>query len=237
MIVIEGVNKTIGEKKILRNINLQLKKGETIGLIGPNGAGKSTVLNLISGLMKPSSGKINIFGKQLKEHPMEIKNKIGYLSHNSFLFDHFSPLENLKFFAKLYGIEEGERKAKDLIREVGLTYFMNEPVRSFSRGMIQRLNIARALIHEPEILLLDEPHTSLDQQAIQILNHFIIKMKQRGATIILVTHDIKAAAHLCERIVVMKDGTIIADFQASEQNVNLIFEKYFSQVSYNEKIF
>ncbi|NSL52233.1 heme ABC exporter ATP-binding protein CcmA [Calidifontibacillus erzurumensis] len=237
MIVIEGINKTIGEKAILRNINLQIKQGETIGLIGPNGAGKSTVLNIISGLMKPSSGRIKIFGKQLKEHPLEIKNKIGFLSHDSFLYDHFSPLENLKFFAKLYGFEVEERKVKGLIREVGLAYFMHEPVRSFSRGMIQRLNIARALIHDPDILLLDEPHTSLDQQAIQILNRFISKMKKRGATIIMVTHDLKEAFHLCDRILFMKDGTIIDDFPVSEQKVNLIFEKYFAQVGSDEKNF
>lgn len=230
MIAIEGLNKTIGEKTILRNISLQVNKGETLGILGPNGAGKSTILKIIGGLMKPTSGTVEINGHKLKDNPMEIKRKIGFLAHNSYLYDYFSPLENLIFFGKLYNLDNCEVKAKELIREVGLTYFMHEPVRSFSRGMIQRLAIARAIIHDPEILVLDEPHTGLDQQAVKLLNNVILKMKEKGSTILMVTHDFAQTVETCDRIVIMKHGLIIDDFHVSNPNVATIYEKYSEQV-------
>lgn len=230
MIAINGLNKTIGEKTILRNVSLQVEKGETIGVLGPNGAGKSTILKIIGGLMKPSSGTVEIEGVTIKENPLETKSKIGFLAHNSYLYDHFSPLENLKFFGKLYNVDNCEVKAKELIREVGLTYFMHEPVRSFSRGMIQRLAIARAIIHDPEILILDEPHTGLDQQAVKLLNNVILKMKAKGSTILMVTHDFEQTVETCDRIIILKNGSIIDDFKVTNPNVDLIYEKYLEQV-------
>ena len=230
MIAINGLNKTIGEKTILRNVSLQVDKGDTVGILGPNGAGKSTILKIIGGLMKPSSGIVEIEGQKIKDNPLETKKKIGFLAHNSYLYDHFSPLENLKFFGKLYNIENSEERAKELIREVGLTYFMHEPVRSFSRGMIQRLAIARAIIHDPEILILDEPHTGLDQQAVKLLNSVILKMKEKGTTILMVTHDFAQTVETCDRIIIMKHGAIIDDFKVTNPNVDLIYEKYVEQV-------
>ncbi len=231
MIVIKELNKTIGEKTILRNVSLQVDKGNTVGILGPNGAGKSTILKIIGGLMKPSSGSVKIEGQKIKDNPLEAKKRIGFLAHNSYLYDHFSPLENLKFFGKLYNVENCEVKAKDLIREVGLTYFMHEPVRSFSRGMIQRLAIARAIIHDPEILILDEPHTGLDQQAVKLLNNVILKMKEKGSTILMVTHDFAQTVETCDRIIIMKHGAIIDDFKVTNPDVDMIYEKYVEQVS------
>lgn len=230
MIAIEGLTKTIGEKNILRGISLKVNQGETIGILGPNGAGKSTILKIVGGLMKPSSGTVTIDGFTLKSDPLLLKNKIGFLAHNSYLYDHFSPLENLKFFGSLYRIENCEAKAKELIREVGLTFFMHEPVRSFSRGMIQRLAIARAIIHDPEILILDEPHTGLDQQAVKLLNDVILKMKAKGATILMVTHDFAQTVETCDRILIMKQGSVIDDFAVTDRNVDFIYEKYLGQV-------
>lgn len=230
MISIESLTKTIGEKNILRGITLTVNQGETIGILGPNGAGKSTVLKIIGGLMKPSSGIVTINGLTIKKDPFLVKNKIGFLAHNSYLYDHFSPLENLMFFGKLYQVENCERKAKELIRDVGLTFFMHEPVRSFSRGMVQRLAIARAIIHEPEILILDEPHTGLDQQAVKLLNEVILKMKAKGSTILMVTHDFAQTVETCDRIVIMKQGSVVDDFHVTDRSVDYIYEKYAGQV-------
>ncbi|WP_102345487.1 heme ABC exporter ATP-binding protein CcmA [Bacillus sp. Marseille-P3661] len=230
MITIQALNKTIGAKDILRGIHLNISHGETIGILGPNGAGKSTILKIIAGLVKPSSGIVEIDSLNFKEHDLEVKKKIGFLAHNSYLYDHFSPMENLKLFGQLYKVENCEEKAKELIREVGLTFFMHEPVRSFSRGMIQRLAIARAIIHEPQILILDEPHTGLDQQAVKLLNDVILKMKDKGTTILMVTHDFAQTVKTCDRILIMKHGMIVDDFQVKERNSDYIYEKYSGQV-------
>ncbi len=231
MIETKGLIKTIGDKMILRGINLSIKKGETVAILGPNGAGKSTVLKILGGLIKASSGEVKVNGLDLKKDSYDVKRKIGFLAHNSFLYDHLTPLENLKFFGKLYGVENVEERAKQLIDEVGLSFFTHDPVRSFSRGMMQRIAIARAIIHQPEILLFDEPHTGLDQQAIKLLNDVILRMKEEGSTILMVTHDFQQAIETCDRFIIIKNGKVVDDLQNVERNIDTITEKYMEQVS------
>lgn len=231
MIETKGLIKTIGDKMILRGINLSIKKGETVAILGPNGAGKSTILKIIAGLIKATSGEVIIDGKNFKKDSYEIKRKIGFLSHNSFLYDHLTPLENLKFFGKLYGVQDVEKKAKQLVNEVGLSFFIHDPVRSFSRGMLQRIAIARAIIHDPEILLFDEPHTGLDQHAIKLLNDVILKMKANGSTIIMVTHDFHQAVQTCDRVIIFKNGRLIEDFNNVANNLEFVTAKYTEQVA------
>lgn len=146
------------------------------------------------------------------------------------LYDHYSPLENLVFFGKLYGVTNAEARAVELVKEVGLSFFLNEPVKNFSRGMIQRIAIARAIVHEPELLLLDEPHTGLDQGAISILNNVILSMKAKGTTTLMVTHDFKQAAEICDRIIIIKNGKLVDDFKIENRSLNLVSEKYQLQV-------
>nr|WP_250886468.1 ABC transporter ATP-binding protein [Bacillus sp. SM2101] len=226
------LTKKIGEKAILRGVNLTVKEGETIALLGPNGAGKSTVLKIISGLLEATSGDVLINNMKLKANEEVIKKTIGFLSHSSYLYDHFSPIENLVYYGKLYDVEDIEVRAKELISMVGLSLFMHEPVRSFSRGMLQRIAIARAIIHSPSILLLDEPHTGLDQRAVSILNNVILQLKQEGTTIIMVTHDFHQLIETCDKAIVMKQGLLIDDFAISgEKNVKDIKEMYAGLVS------
>lgn len=231
MIEIKGLIKTIGDKMILRGINLSIEKGESIAILGPNGAGKSTVLKIIAGLIKPTDGEVKINGMDFKRDSYEVKRKIGFLSHNSFLYDHFTPLENLKFFGELYGVEDVDKKAKQLVDEVGLSFFMHDPVRSFSRGMLQRIAIARAIIHDPEILLFDEPHTGLDQEAIKILNEVIIKMKNNGSTVIMVTHDFHQAVKTCDRVMIFRKGKLVEDLDQVNNNLDYVTEIYSKQVA------
>lgn len=230
MIEIKQLTKQADNKLILRGMNLSIEKGETVAILGPNGAGKSTLLKVLATLIKPTTGQVTIKGLDLKKNQMKIKQLFGYLPHSSLLYDHYSPLENLVFFGNLYGVANVEQRAAELVKEVGLSFFLNEPVKNFSRGMIQRIAIARAIVHEPEILLLDEPHTGLDQGAIAILNNVILSMKQKGTTTLMVTHDFKQAAEICDRIVIVKYGKIVDDFRLEDQQLEIVSEKYRHQV-------
>lgn len=230
MIEIKKLTKQADNKLILRGVDLSIKKGETVGILGPNGAGKSTLLKVLATLIKPTSGSITINRLDLKKNQVDIKKILGYLPHSSLLYDHYSPLENLVFFGDLYGVKHSEQRAVELVKEVGLSFFLNEPVKNFSRGMIQRIAIARAIIHDPEVLLLDEPHTGLDQGAISILNNVILNMKQKGTTTLMVTHDFKQAAEICDRIIIVKSGKIVDDFKIEQPSLNVVSEKYELQV-------
>jgi heme exporter protein A len=230
MIEIKKLTKQADNKIILRGIDLKINKGETIAILGPNGAGKSTLLKVIATLIKPSSGQVTINGLDLKKNGKEIRKLMGYLPHSSLLYDHYSPFENLVFFGKLYGVEGVEEKAIELVKQVGLSFFIKEPVKNFSRGMIQRTAIARAIIHDPKLLLLDEPHTGLDQGAISILNDCIISMKNKGATTLMVTHDFKQAAEICDRIIIIKNGKVVDDFKMIQNQLDYLNEKYQHQV-------
>lgn len=226
MIEINQLTKQADNKSILRGFDLLIQKGETVAILGPNGAGKSTLLKVLATLIKPTTGQVRIKGLDIKKNQIEIKKLFGYLPHSSLLYDHYSPFENLSFFGSLYGIDHAEQRAVQLVKEVGLSFFLNEPVKNFSRGMIQRIAIARAIIHEPEILYLDEPHTGLDQAAISILNKVILSMKQKGTTTLMVTHDFKQAAEICDRIIILKNGKIAEDFQLKERTLDFVNQKY-----------
>ncbi|WP_040208136.1 ABC transporter ATP-binding protein [Neobacillus jeddahensis] len=230
MIEIKKLTKQADNKLILRSVDLSIKKGETVAILGPNGAGKSTLLKVLATLIKPTSGQVVINGLDLKKNAISIKKLLGYLPHSSLLYDHYSPLENLIFFGNIYGVNKVEEKAIKLVKDVGLSFFLNEPVKNFSRGMIQRIAIARAIVHDPEILLLDEPHTGLDQGAISILNNVILSMKEKGATTLMVTHDFKQAAEICDRIIIVKNGKIVDDFVIEDHNLTFVSEKYELQV-------
>jgi heme exporter protein A len=226
MIEIKKLTKQADNKLILRGVDLSIKQGETVAILGPNGAGKSTLLKVLATLIKPTSGIVKINGLDLKKDHIEVKKLFGYLPHSSLLYDHYTPLENLVFFGELYGVKDVENKARELVKEVGLSFFINEPVKNFSRGMIQRIAIARAIIHEPKIMLLDEPHTGLDQGAISILNNVVLSMKDKGCTTLMVTHDFKQAAEICDRIIIVKNGKIADDFKINNKSLGLVSEKY-----------
>lgn len=226
MIEIKKLTKQADNKLILRGIDLSITQGETVAILGPNGAGKSTLLKVLATLIKPTSGLVKINGLDLNKDHIEVKKMFGYLPHSSLLYDHYTPLENLMFFGNLYGVKDVENRARQLVNEVGLSFFINEPVKNFSRGMIQRIAIARAIIHEPKIMLLDEPHTGLDQGAITILNDVVLSMKEKGCTTLMVTHDFKQAAAICDRIIIVKNGKIADDFKINNKSLSLVSEKY-----------
>lgn len=221
MLELKNITKIIGDKIILRNFSLAVEPGESVAIIGPNGAGKSTFFKLTAGLMQPTSGEILLNGELIGKKSLLLKKKIGYLGHESFLYNSLTPLENLIFYAKLYKVKNREEKVTELLRAVGLHYFKDIPIRSFSRGMMQRLAIARVLLAEPDVLLLDEPHTGLDQEAIGLLNNLIKEKQNKGIAILLISHDFEQVMNICDRALVLKKGKVV-NYQELDRQAGLV---------------
>lgn len=189
IITARDIRKRLGDREILNGVSFELEEGQFLSVFGPNGAGKSTLLKIISMLIRPSSGELYLAGKPADEDPGGLRQIIGVLSHHSYLYDSLSARENLRFYGRMYGVKRLAERADELLEQVGLTLFANDPVRTFSRGMIQRLAIARAVVHEPKVLLLDEPYTGLDQKATLILNSVLREAKAAGKTIFMISHN------------------------------------------------
>lgn len=208
MLEIKNVTKILGDRPILRNLFLTMEKGETLAIVGPNGAGKSTLFKCIAGLMKPNNGEIILHGKDICKKKETGKGKIGYLGHKSFLYDGLTSVENLRFYGKLYKVPQLDEKIQVLLKRTGLTLFQDMPIRSFSRGMLQKLAIAKVLLTDPDLLLLDEPHTGLDQNAICLLNSLLAERKKNGASILIISHDLEQVLSLADRAAVLRKGSI-----------------------------
>lgn len=209
MIVTEKLVKIFGHVKALGGIDLTVKKGEFLTIFGPNGAGKTTLIKILTSLAKPSSGKVTISGMELKaDNRKKIRGIIGLISHSSFLYDDLTGYENLKFFASMYDVKEDRAYLTGLLKDFGLLDRMDDPVRTYSRGMQQRLSIARALIHRPELIFMDEPYTGLDHQAIGVLQETLSHIHSEGRTIIMVTHNLPRGLELSERVAIISSGFI-----------------------------
>lgn len=231
MLELNDISVKKGDQYILKNINLALRENEVIGIIGSNGAGKTTLLKTIAGLIKPDSGSIKLFELLFNmENSLKIKEDVGYLADSPFLYEQLSPIENLNFFGKLYNINNIEEKATMLIDEVGLSFFRYEPINTFSKGMIQRLALAKAIINNPKLLLLDEPYTNLDQNGINTVNNFISRYRFNGSLVLLVTHDFEHAVTLCDRFIILNKGQIIDIFDNEEKNIDILKSRYQGKV-------
>ncbi len=199
MIALDGVGKKFGTVRALSNITLEITPGTTVGLLGPNGSGKSTLLKLAAGLLKPTSGTVTVGGKA----PRDAKAQIGYLGHEPFLYRYLSAEENLNFYADLYRVDR--TKVPVLLEEVGLQAKGSALVRTFSRGESQRLGLARAMLHDPEVLLLDEPFSGLDDASAGRLPQLIARP---GRTTLLSTHDLPRAHDVADRLIHLSGGQL-----------------------------
>ncbi|MCS6834836.1 MAG: heme ABC exporter ATP-binding protein CcmA [Anaerolineae bacterium] len=213
IIAIEDLSKSYGYLPVLRKLNLSIARGQFLALLGPNGSGKSTLLRLIPGLTKPSSGTIQVGGWHIPQEAAAVRHQIGLVSHKSLLYDNLTARENLAFFGQLYGLRGAALDARvdHLLERVGLKKRADSLARTFSRGMSQRLSIARALLHDPHVLLFDEPHTGLDQDASAVLDELLRASHGEGHTIIMTTHDLPRAALLAERAIILSRGQIAYD--------------------------
>ena len=230
IISIEKISKWFGTNIVLRNIDLRIENGEFLTIFGPNGAGKTTLIKIMSTLVAPTSGKIVIDEIDINDDPIEIRKKIGVISHDTFLYHELTAAENLSFFGRMYGTPRLDTRIEELLKQVGLSHRKNDRVRTFSRGMKQRLSIARALIHDPPILFLDEPYTGLDQHASAVFDSLLSSMNAHDKTRVLISHDIERGISMCDRAVILTDGKIAHEMTKDEINdlmqCRAIYEKH-----------
>ena len=208
-LAVREVCKEYEGRRILRQVSLSLAAGDFLVLFGPNGAGKSTLLGIVSTLISPSSGRVEVGGRDVSQDPERYKRRLGMISHHCLLYDHMTALENLLFYGGLYGVADRRQRAEELLRAVGLHRRRHSPVAGFSRGMRQRLSIARALINDPDLLLLDEPFSGLDQHAAVGLQEQLANLHGRRRTLIMVTHQIERGLALATRVAILAAGRLV----------------------------
>jgi heme exporter protein A len=205
---------------------LDIGQGEFVSLVGPNGAGKSTLLRIVATLLSPTAGNVTIGGWPLKSHAANVRRHIGLVSHQPLLYGDLTAAENLEFYARLYQLSDREERIMQALRTVGLTARQRDPVRSFSRGMLQRLTLARATLHEPDVLLFDEPYTGLDQDATHLLDSLLQEEVGKGRTILMITHDLARGLNLCHRMAILNRGKITVQVKRGEMTPGEFLELY-----------
>ncbi len=215
---VDSVSKYYGDFPALRKIKLNVEPGSTVALLGRNGAGKTTLLRIIAGLSKASEGSVRIAGADVRKETT--RRRIGVLGHGISLYDELSASENLILFAKLYGLDDPEKQAVAWLERTGLGRVRDGLVREFSRGMRQRLAVARAFIHEPDVLLLDEPFTALDDRAIAVLQSLLNDAHAQGRTIVMSTHQLKEALELATHVALIQRGQLAFTGERSQQMVD-----------------
>ena len=210
MIKMDSLNKSFGKIKALNNLNLDIKRGELLGIIGPNGAGKTTAIRITCCILKPDSGDILVDGMSIHHEQIKIKSMIGYLPEEPNLYERFKARDLLRYFAELYGVPrvEIDGRIKELLELVGMSHRAEDRINTFSKGLRQRIGIARALIHDPQILIFDEPTMGLDPATAHNIREFIRKLKGEK-TIILCTHYMDEADSLCDRVAILNQGQIL----------------------------
>ena len=228
--------KSYGVQRVLQNLDISLQSGELVCLLGPNGAGKSTLIRLLSGLLKPTAGEITIDGALVDFSEAEARRKIGLILHQTFLYEQLTGIENLQLYARLYGTRLTESDLKQLMVRVGLGKVRPVPVRSYSRGMKQRLTIARALLNNPQILLLDEPYTGLDQQGSAMLNQLLAEEQENQRIILLTTHELSFIRQVASRFDILHRGRIAESIPNANLSLDELQDRYSAVVNYRAKV-
>jgi len=224
-----NIQKKFGHFTALNGISLQIPRGEFVTLFGRNGAGKTTFLRVAATLARPTHGTLRIEGFDIREEPEKARRRIGFLSHNTFIYRDLSALENLRFFCRLYGADSSNDRLMGILERVGLRRRANDNVRSFSRGLQQRVGIARVLLHDPSVILLDEPYTGLDAQAVAMLNNILDEFVQAGRTIVLTTHDLEHGLRAATQVIIMDRGKIVLSAAAGDSQVREAYARHILQ--------
>lgn len=237
-ISIKGVEKWYGDKQILKDINLTIEPGQVIGYIGPNGAGKSTTVKILTGLITDFSGSVTISGSDIRTETSEAKRKTGYIPENAELYDPLTPLEYLDFTGKLYGMTEAEIaiKAIRLLRSFELEEQANKRMDTFSKGMRQKVLIIAGIIHNPEIIILDEPLSGLDANAVIVVKEMISLLAKEGKTVFYCSHMMDVVEKISDRIILIHEGVITADgsFETLKAQYGHTLEHIFSRLTGRE---
>lgn len=208
-IEVHKVTKAFGHHVALRGVDLTVMEGEFLTLFGPNGAGKTTLIRIAASLARPTAGTVRIQGNDLSKAATSLRRNIGLISHNPLLYGDLTPDENLRFFARMYDLPAGDGRIDSVLEQVGLAARRRDPVRTFSRGMVQRLTIARAILHDPAIMLLDEPYTGLDLQAADMLRLVLQDLAASNRTVVLTTHNLEQGLEMCDRAAILNRGKVV----------------------------
>ena len=216
---VQGLTKSFGNYLALRGIDLEIEHGQSVVIFGPNGAGKTTLIKVLSTIMRPSSGTISVDGLNLKDNTEEIRHRIGLVAHQTFLYNNLTAYENLEFYSRLYDVPERKQRIHEVSAMVGMTSRLHDRVGTLSQGTQQRIAIARVLLHKPAIMLLDEPETGLDQQAMSMLWKALKTEGKEKRTIILTTHNLERGLELGERLLILDKGKIV--YEGSRQALDL----------------
>jgi heme exporter protein A len=216
IISVRKLVKRFGLKTVLRGLDFNVQPGEFVALLGPNGAGKTTFLRILSSLSRPSLGDVRISGYRLPDQASAVRRHLGVVSHLPLLYGDLTAEENLRFYGRMYRVENLEARIDEVLEMVGLAARRRDLVRTFSRGMQQRLAIGRAVLHDPQVMLFDEPHTGLDQDASEMLDNVLSEVAARGRTVVMTSHDLSRSADLASRFDVISRGVITASVQRED---------------------
>ena len=221
-IAIESLRKRFGHSWILRDVQLEIGAGQFCSIFGPNGAGKSTLLRILATLSAPTSGRVSVRGLDLVRDAAQVRRLIGYVAHQPMLYADLSAGENLAFFARLYGVPEAEARIDSLLKSVDLRQRRDDLVRTFSRGMLQRLALARALLADPPILLLDEPDDGLDPQAVEQLPALLAGER----TVLMISHHLARGFNMATRVVLLAQGRVVFDTPTRDISIAELEQQY-----------
>ena len=213
---IEGLSRHFGRHIALHKIRTTLRAGEITGLLGANGAGKTTLLNILAGTEEPTAGTVHYDTWSWQQMARHGRHQIGWVSHAPMVYHDLTGIENLLFFANMYQLPDAKKRCEAWLDRVGLTHAMHQRVESYSRGMLQRLTIARALLHDPSLLLLDEPLTGLDRAARTLIGELFTQQRERQRLLLMSTHDLQALAEIAQRIIILRRGQIAYDGPSAE---------------------
>lgn len=220
----EEVQKTFSWTPVLQGVSCQIDVGEIVSIFGPNGAGKTTFLRILATLLQPSGGRLRLFNQSPTS--AAVRRRLGFLGHESFLYPDLTPEENLTFYGRAYQLENIATRIDAVLEAVGLQPWRKTPVRIFSRGMEQRLSLARAILHDPDLLLLDEPYTGLDARGVTTLQDVLATAKERGKTVVLTTHDFALGLNISSQALILHRGRILWESHRQVPSVPEFIELY-----------
>jgi heme exporter protein A len=230
LITVEKLDKTFGARWALRGVGFRVMQGEIVALVGPNGAGKTTLLRTLATLSRPDGGRIYIGKIPLLEHPNAARAVIGFVGHQTFMYDDLTAEENLRFYARLYDLPDIPGRVREVARRVGIEHRLGDLTRTLSRGLQQRLTLARMLLNAPAVLLLDEPYTGLDRVAADLLDEIMLQAKEEGRAVLFSTHDLERGLAVCDRALIMNAGRVVYDLPQSEWTDLAGFMEIYAQV-------
>lgn len=229
-VLVRGLWKAYGPVEALCGLDLRVEPGVFLTIFGPNGAGKTTLLKILATLAGPTEGSALVGGRDVVREAGAVRKRVGVISHNTYLYAQLTALENLEFYARMYRVRAGRERALALLARMDLKRRMHDRVATYSRGMQQRLSVARALLHDPELLLLDEPYTGLDQHACRVLAEVLEGLRDGTRTVIMTTHNLQEGLAGCDRAAILVDGRMVFDKEVSAIEPSGFQDTYFSCV-------